>query len=179
MESKEKNPHAVKLGRLGGKAKAEKHGTEQIAALGKSSRKPDAEVSQHALYMRQYRAHSARFEAAVRKHWPDITGAIYHRRFREYSIWHAMKNRCLLPSHISFEHYGGRGITVCERWLDPDEGFTHFIEDMGFRPTAKHSLDRINNDGNYEPSNCRWATSHEQNLNRRPRSRRTTGTIER
>jgi hypothetical protein len=85
---------------------------------------------------------------------------------REYRIWMGMKARCLQPSAARWKRYGGRGITVCERWL---HSFERFIADMGPCPSPKHSIDRINNDGNYEPSNCRWATASEQMLNRSPR----------
>lgn len=93
----------------------------------------------------------------------------YKQYFRgelpEFGSWVAMKTRCLNSKHPTYTEYGGRGITICEEWLD----FENFITDMGKRPTPKHSIDRMNNDGNYEPSNCRWATPSEQNYNRRPR----------
>lgn len=82
----------------------------------------------------------------------------------EYGIWIHIKERCLNPSNKSFERYGGRGISVCERWT---HSFENFIADMGIRPSNKHSIDRINNNGNYEPSNCRWSTPVEQGNNKR------------
>jgi hypothetical protein len=83
-----------------------------------------------------------------------------------YQSWSAMKSRCANPKNKDFKHYGGRGISVCQRWLD---SFSAFLEDMGQRPSPKHSIDRINNDGNYEPSNCRWVTQAEQCQNQRKR----------
>ncbi len=81
-----------------------------------------------------------------------------------YFSWQAMKMRCLNPRHKKFYLYGGRGISVCERWL---ESFDNFLSDMGERPDGK-TLDRYpNKDGNYEPGNCRWATQTEQLSNRR------------
>jgi len=74
-----------------------------------------------------------------------------------------MLQRCTNPKHISWHYYGERGVTVCNRWRD----FTVFLTDMGDRPSPHHSLDRIDNDGNYEPGNVRWATRIQQGKNRR------------
>lgn len=83
----------------------------------------------------------------------------------EYRAWLQMRNRCYRPNHTGYKYWGGRGIVVCTRWKD---SFEAFFADMGLKPSPKHSLDRINNDGNYEPNNCRWATPAEQVANRRP-----------
>jgi len=82
-----------------------------------------------------------------------------------YYVWDAMIQRCTNPKHPSWANYGGRGITVCERWLK----FENFLAGVGKRPREGLSIDRKNNDGHYEPGNVRWATRTEQNNNRRPR----------
>lgn len=80
----------------------------------------------------------------------------------EYRAWGLMKSRCLNPNFTSYERYGGRGIAICERWLT----FQNFFADMGLKPSPKHTLDRKDPNGNYEPDNCRWATFQEQQQNK-------------
>ncbi len=82
----------------------------------------------------------------------------------EYHTWRTMKRRCLSKKDKSYSNYGGRGVTVCKEWI---ESFDKFLLDMGKRPSDKHSLDRIDNNGDYEPSNCRWATMLLQSRNKR------------
>lgn len=85
----------------------------------------------------------------------------------EYKAWQSLKQRCYNPKTIHFKDYGGRGLTVCDRWL---ESFENFFEDMGFKPTPTHSIDRIDNHkliDAYSKDNCRWATKKEQVDNRR------------
>lgn len=79
----------------------------------------------------------------------------------EYRIWRAMRTRCNNPKSNRYDIYGGKGIQVCERW----NRFINFYKDMGPRPTDKHSIDRIDSDGNYEPDNCRWADGVTQSRN--------------
>ena len=83
-------------------------------------------------------------------------------RNREYNVWSAIKARCLNPKDRAYPRYGGRGIRICDRWLT----FQNFLEDMGPRPPGT-SIERLNNDGHYEPGNCKWATPLEQGNNKR------------
>lgn len=94
----------------------------------------------------------------------------------EFRAWGHMKERCYSPKHVSYPNYGARGIQVCDRWLhgaDGKSGFECFFADMGRKPSPSLSVDRADNNGDYEPGNCRWATDKQQQRNTR-RNRRVT-----
>lgn len=106
--------------------------------------------------------HGGRYGSYIRPTQPKKDG---RSNTPEYRTWQNIKGRCLNPRNRDYKNYGSRGIIVCKRWL---ESFDAFLADMGPRPDRRHSIDRINNDGNYEPTNCRWATKQEQRVNQRP-----------
>lgn len=89
-----------------------------------------------------------------------------------YGSWKSLRQRCLCPTCKDYPRYGGRGIKVCDRWNNPNgdsvwEGFINFVNDMGYKPQENSQIDRINNDGNYCPVNCRWASPKQNSNNRR------------
>jgi hypothetical protein len=147
--SETRNAAAVLLGRLGGLAR----GKTVLETIPPEKR-------------REYARHAAqRRWAKVRAQNPQSPP----RDTPEYQAWYQMRRRCQNPKVKDFVDYGGRGITICEAW----ESFDVFLRDMGPKPSPSHSLNRIDNDGNYEPNNCHWATPKEQAVNRRPRRRKS------
>jgi hypothetical protein len=103
-----------------------------------------------------------------------ICMAMLYRYHSLYWTYAGMKARCYNRRHPRYPEWGGRGIKVCDRWLERSTGFANFVADMGERPT-RTSIDRINNDGDYTPENCRWATPSQQSFNRRIKSTNTSG----
>lgn len=93
-----------------------------------------------------------------------LTALRYSQHGGAYVCWRAMTQRCSNANRPDFSRYGGAGITVCDRWK---ASYSAFIADMGARPSKRHSIDRIDNGKGYEPGNCRWASVHQQNQNRR------------
>ncbi len=95
---------------------------------------------------------------------PHLRGNEGNLSHEEYKVWVGMIQRCVNPASPAYSNYGARGITVCDRWRK----FRNFLADMGCRPSSgKYTVERVNNDGNYEPTNCRWATYTEQGRNKR------------
>jgi len=93
------------------------------------------------------------------------------RQHPSYTAWSGMWSRCSDPDQPNYKNYGGRGVTICERW----KHFKNFAEDMGIRPSKQHSLDRIDNSKGYSIENCRWATRIQQNTNKRTYITNKTG----
>lgn len=133
-------------------------GTQTVAHSNNLLRRKNGTVSCGCLSRELSRARTT----ARTTHGASRSGATWP----EYKAWASIKSRCLNPNSHSFKGYGGRGVKVCDRWLG-DDGFTNFIADMGRRPSRHHSIDRIDNDGDYEPRNCRWTTSSVQMSNTR------------
>lgn len=104
----------------------------------------------------------------LRSEKSTVTHTTHGKRNTNLSmVWQSMKQRCLNPNNKSFKNYGGRGITICDEWKNDFQAFYDYVSVLPHFGEAGYSLDRINNDGNYEPNNVRWATAKEQSNNKR------------
>lgn len=119
----------------------------------------------------EYLKHRDKYISRAKKYYRDNKEAIniknraYNKRLSsEYKTWINIKKRCYNQKMTGYKLYGGRGIKVCDRWLI---SYVNFLKDMGKKPGVEYSIDRINNNGNYEPKNCRWATKKQQSNNTR------------
>lgn len=106
----------------------------------------------------------ARELLALRKLTHGMSGRTFRSQTPEYTAWISMQQRCYNKNIGAYADYGGRGVTVCDKWRD---SFSAFLGDIGVRPSSRHSVDRIDTNGNYEPSNVRWSSPEEQQRNKR------------